>query len=350
MSQNKEFVENVLALIQKEYGEGIMIDAENFIQKKKLIIPISPALDGPTGGGIPEGTWTLITGLPKIGKTTLGLHILRNAQKLGKHVYVINVEGRIKEMNLVSAGIDMKHATIIESTQDKIMTQQDYLNAIELIIRNHPGCVIFIDSYSALCPEKEANEGVGTFTRGGNAALLAQFFRQMANTVPVMNTIVIGVAHLMANTSGMGAAIQEKGGMAMAYQGDVKFRAKNREFWEDKEKNKIGQKVTWVVEYNALGAPPHQETISYIRYGSGIDEITESLEIGIDLGIIGEKGSYLTLDYMKDFLPLLDETTWGDEAKKKVRANGKENMYNLLIRNPIYFERLKSVLKQMSGG
>jgi recombination protein RecA len=340
-------------MIKKDFGEGISVSAEKFLTKNYRTIPITPSLDTITGG-IPEGSWVTVAGKGKCGKTSLTLHFAAKCQRSeygSKHIYYLNVEGRLKKMNLNGIkGLDQKKMTIIESTQDKILNGQDFLTIGEKIIQNHPECVLIIDSYSSLCPEKEANEGIGTETRGGNAKLLAQFTRQMATVVPVQKTIVIGMTHLMANTSGYGASLLEKGGNAIIYQMDVKLKATKVEKWEEESKL-VGQKVTWLCECAATGMPPGLECESYLRYGEGYDETKELIQFGCDLGLIekAEKSSWYSCDYMKKHLHLLGAIVWNDEVKKKCKIQGAEALYKLMKEHPAWIEALDKEIKLMTG-
>lgn len=348
----EDFTKRVMNIIEKEFGEKIVISSTDFLSKRLRTISVSPALDIALGGGIPEGSWVIFAGKPKCGKTTTALHFAAKCQqsKYGsKHIYYLNIEGRLKKMNLNGiTGLNQDEFTIIESTEERILSAQDYLNIGEKIILTHPECVLIIDSYSALCHEKEITEGVGTSTRGGGPALLAQFCRQMANVVPIKRSIVIGITHLMANTSGYGAAIMEKGGNAIAYQVDVKLRCKSNEPWEHNGK-RVGQKVTWLTECTALGMPPGQEVESHLRYAHGIDEVKEIIVLGKDMGLIVLKGSWYTCEFMKNNLPTLGVTEWDDATIKKCKAQGEDNLYDLLSANPEWFSILEKEVKTMMG-
>jgi recombination protein RecA len=354
MSENA-FTKQVLNLVKKDWGEGIAVSGAEFLSKPPRIIPFSPAANLALNGGIPEGSWVTLYGKEKLGKTTSALHFAAKCQKPkhgSKHIYYLNVEGRIKEMNL--RGIDglktdADNFTLISSTEDHILSAQDFLNIGEKILLNHKECVLIIDSYSMLCHEKEITDGVGTSTRGGGAALLAQFCRQMAGVVPVKRSIVIGISQIMANTSGYGAAIQEKGGNAIRYQVDVKMRCKSAEEWEERGK-RVGQKVTWVTECSALGASPGQEFVSCLRYGHGLDEVAEIIMLGTDLGLISKGGAYYYCDFMQTRLPSLGETEWTEEVRKgKCRGHGEAGLYELIKSNPEWIEFLEKDIATMLG-
>ena len=99
-------MENIQDYLQKEtdkkLGVGIMIDANFILEREKKVISASPAIDMALGEGVPEGTWSIFSGPPKSGKTSLALTIAANAQKAGKFVYFYNVEGRIKKRDFLS--------------------------------------------------------------------------------------------------------------------------------------------------------------------------------------------------------------------------------------------------------
>jgi len=345
-----EFTDNVLKLIKKDFGDKLATSGVDFLKKKKRIIPIGPSLNLVTGG-IPEGSWVNFVGKEKCGKTTTALHFAAKCQqeKYGnKHIYYLDIEGRLKEMNISGAGIDKEKFTVIGSDEDKILSAQDYLNIAERILMNHKECVVIFDSYSMLCHEKEIQEGVGTSTRGGGALLLSQFCRQMAAVVPVKRNIVIGIVQLMANTSGYGAAVQEKGGNSIKYQVDVKLRCRKEEAWEEEGK-RVGNMLTWEVECSALGIPPHQECISYIRYGKGIDEVKESIVLGTDLGLIEKAGSWFTCSFLQNHLTTLGIEEWNEENKKRYKAQGEEKLYQLLKANPGWLEILEKDVNTMLG-
>lgn len=350
-----EFTEQVLKLIKKDFGEGVAVSGDEFLQRKTRTIPVSPAANINLGGGVPEGSWFTLYGREKCGKTVTALSFAAKCQQAkygSKHIYYLNIEGRLKKMNLNGiAGLksDPDHFTIVESTEDKILSAQDYLNIAEKILLTHKECVLIIDSYSVLCHEKELNEGIGTSTRGGSALLLAQFCRQMSNVVPAKRSIVIGISQQMANTSGYGAAIQEKGGNAIRYQVDVKLRCKGVEAWEHDGK-RIGQKVTWITECTALGAPPGQEYESYIRYNHGVDDVKEVIQIGTDLGLIAKNGAFYYCDFMQTRLPALGVMAWDEEVRKnRCRAHGEDKLYELIKSNPTWIEYLEKDIGQMLG-
>jgi RecA/RadA recombinase len=162
----------------------------------------------------------VLTGQPKCGKTTTSLDFAANAQKPeygsgsykdGRMVYYLNIEGRLKKRDLEGIpGLNLEKFDVIGSQTGKILRAEEYLQIAERIINQEPGCVVIIDSYSALCTEAEITSDMDKMQRADGAKLLAKFCRKVANVIPVNKNIVIGITHLMGNPTGYGAEFKEK--------------------------------------------------------------------------------------------------------------------------------------------
>ena len=237
----------------KDFGSDIILSGNSVIDRNSVIIPVSPAIDMILNGGIPEGSFVVLTGQPKCGKTTTSLSFCATAQKeeykgdlkKARHVYYLNIEGRLKKRDLEGIpGLDLARFDVIGSQQGKILHAEEYLQIAERIINEEPGCVLIIDSYSALCTEAEITSDMDKMQRADGAKLLAKFCRKVANVIPVNKNIVIGITHLMGNPTGYGAEFKEKSGQAIAYQTDIKLRAKTFKPWVlSADSTQIGQEM-----------------------------------------------------------------------------------------------------------
>jgi recombination protein RecA len=329
--------------ITKTFGENIILTGNSIIDTKSIIIPVSPVVDILLNGGIPEGSFVILTGQPKCGKTTTSLDFAATAQdpkyaygpfKDGREVYYLNIEGRLKKRDL--QGIphlkpDKFH--VIGSQQGKILHAEEYLQIAEKLINEVPGSVVIIDSYSALCTEAEITSDMNKMQRADGAKLLAKFCRKVANVIPVNKNVVIGITHLMGNPTGYGAEFKEKSGQAIAYQTDIKLRAKKFSPWTiGTESAPIGQEVDWQVVCSALGAPGASMT-SYIRYGQGIDKHTEIVQLASDIGLVNKAGAWYTLTHLED----------------KPKFQGVEKLRQYLVDNPEVYEGLVNSVKEMMG-
>ncbi len=328
----------------KNFGQDIILSASAIVDKPCIVIPVSPAIDIMLNGGIPEGSFVVLTGQPKCGKTTTSLDFAATAQKeeyRGKldkprHVYYLNIEGRLKKRDLEGIpGLDLDRFDVIGSQQGKILHAEEYLQIGERIINEEPGSILIIDSYSALCTEAEITSDMDKMQRADGAKLLAKFCRKVANVIPVNKNIVIGITHLMGNPTGYGAEFKEKSGQAIAYQTDIKIRAKSFKPWSlGVDTSQIGQEVEWQVICSSLGAPGGK-IISYIRYGQGIDRHMELAKLGEDSGLINKGGAWYTLDFI--------------DMKPKIKLQGSERVRQYLLDNPEHYALLYSEVKKMIG-
>ena len=296
--------------VKKTFGDNIILSGNAVVDKELITIPVSPSLDIVLGGGIPEGSFVILTGQPKCGKTTTSLDFCATAQqkqyaygsfKEGREVYYLNIEGRLKKRDLEGIpGLDLTRFHIIGSQTGKILHAEEYLQIGERIINEIPGSVVVIDSYSALCTEAEITSDMNKMQRADGAKLLAKFCRKVANVIPVNKNIVIGITHLMGNPGYGTVEWKEKSGQAIAYQTDVKIKAKFFKKWNLSENSpQIGQEVEWEVLCSALG-PPGGTITSYLRYGQGIDKQTEVVTLAVDLGLISKGGAWYTMTTVED--------------------------------------------------
>jgi recombination protein RecA len=328
--------------VKKAFGDNIILLGSAIIEKKILTIPVSPAIDIILNGGIPEGSFVVLTGQPKCGKTTTSLDFAATAQKKEyqgelkspREVYYLNIEGRLKKRDLEGIPeMDLSRFHVIGSQQGKILHAEEYLQIAEKIINEVPGCVMIIDSYSALCTEAEITSDMDKMQRADGAKLLSKFCRKVANVIPVNKNIVIGITHLMGNPTGYGAEFKEKSGQSIAYQTDIKLRAKSFKPWTvGADSPQIGQEIEWQVLCSALGAPGGQIT-SYLRYGQGIDKCTEMVNLAADMGIINKGGAWYTISFMEE----------------KPKFQGVEKLRNYIVENPKIYDEIYQKIKETIG-
>lgn len=329
--------------VLKTFGDDIILSGNAVVDKKVLTIPFSPSLDIILNGGVPEGSFVVLTGQPKCGKTTSSLDFAATAQKPeyaygsfkdGREVYYLNIEGRLKKRDLEGIpGLNLSKFHVIGSQTGKILHAEEYLQIGERIINEIPGSVVIIDSYSALCTEAEITSDMDKMQRADGAKLLAKFCRKVANVIPVNKNIVIGITHLMGNPTGYGAEFKEKSGQAIAYQTDIKLRAKSFKPWVlSADSSQIGQEIEWSVICSALG-PPGGSITSYIRYGQGIDKQMEIINLASDIGVIHKGGAWYTLTSVED----------------KPKFQGTEKLRAYLIENPSAYESLLVSVKETMG-
>jgi RecA/RadA recombinase len=367
--------------IISKYGEKVITSGTHLIQQPKKFIPVSPALDSILGGGIMEGCVVILTGNPKCGKTLTSLHFAGNAQKDGRKIFYLNVEGRLKardiagvknlnsdEMQVIgSYGIDEEEEVEEEVEEEKkkgrkkkkkkkepvsgkILCAEDYLGIAESLIRNVPRCVIILDSVGQLCSREEFDADVDEQKRAPVPVMLSRFTKKVSNILPVNNNILILITHLISNTGGGPAGFVEAGGRKIAYAVDIKLRARLVKKWtvgKDEDSEQIGQIITWETGSTAL-LPPGMKCDSYMRYGLGLDEILELINLGKEYGLIvaGSSG-WTTATFMENHLDVLDVESWEEKGIKLCRVQGEEKFTKLMKDNPAWLDILRSEIGDM---
>ncbi len=335
------------AELLKKYGK-VLATCQDIEEREEVIVPWSPSLDLALSGGVPSGSWVSVSGPEKTGKTTSILSFCANAQKLGFFILYVNAEGRFKKMNLRIDGLDTSpdKYRLVQSEEDHILTGTEMLDIASQAIKTIPKIVVVIDSVSILAEEGETNEGMGTQSRGGGAKVLSQFCRINAQVVPVRGAIVIGIAHLICNTSGFGASLVEKESRGWKYQGDVRLRIKSSKPWMTGEKV-IGLESEWLCQTSALG-PPFQKVTSYIRFNHGIDRVHELVSFAVAAKLVAKNGAWFTCDFLQKHPELLEGQTW-EAFKPKAKFQGQEKLSQALRDRPEWLAALEADLRQMTG-
>lgn len=327
---DKEFI--------KKYGDYITTGDKVLEQKKTYkTISISPAIDLALGGGIKEGSWVILSGPPKAGKTTTTMQIIANCQNLGRKIIYLDVEGRLKEMNFEVPGIDPSLVQVIRSG-DEPLSAETFLDIARKLLsaKENEGCILVIDSISSLIPSRDLDEDISGMTRPGLPKILSDFCKKLGQTVPNQKSIVIMITHMITNTSGYGKSKMADGGVKIQFQADTRMEVKSVQPWEaagstKEQKNIIGLKVTWDILCSSIGSP-YKTCESWIRFGHGIDKVQEILMIAIDLGLISVAGSWYNLDFIES---------------EKVKLQGQEKVYNYLTENPEMYTSLETKVKEL---
>ena len=340
----------------KEFGDAAFILGSELSQHTNDILHVSPRIDLLIGGGIPGGSVVTLAGDPKCGKTVTALHMLGKAQQAGRPTFFINVEGRIKPRDLNGiACLDPTKLQIIRSYRDeegqsRILKANDFLTITEKIIHDHPGAVIVIDSISQLVTSGEMENEMDKQDRAPGAKLMSKFCRRLANVIPVNDIILIGVLHFIANTSGFGKAKFASGGNKIKYAMDVGLECKKFTIVREggvEDGKPLGQEVEWITTSTAF-APPGQRATSMLTFGIGIDELYETIDMGIEFGFIQQAKAWFTMSYMED---LVSKEEWGEGkgAGKKFKAQGRPKLVQRLRDNQDEREALEKVFREMMG-
>lgn len=345
MSKTKTIEDTILA----EYGD-IITNAAYVANSRKAIIPTTPKVDLILDGGIPEGSFVTITGPPGVGKSSLALKIAAEAQKIPSDwgeriVYYSDVEGRIKKRDLFGTtylDTSEEKFRLIQSKEGKILTGEDFLNINSELINGCPGYVFIIDSFSSLCSEERYKADGKTRIRDNVPLLLSHFCKTIAQVIPINKCLVIGITHQIANQSGFGQKKwNEASGEKIKYQADVKLKGTHCTPWVANDVQ-VGQQIHWQCEKSALGGPG-KKTESWLRYGKGIDETREMMDLAVGCNMLKISGAWAKLTLPEGFEDLGPEK--GDN-KGLLILNGQEKMREALEQNQPLFNAVKKEVRR----
>lgn len=349
--------------IVSKYGDVVKSGTEVLENINNLkVIGISPALDIALGGGLREGSVVVMTGDPKSGKTTTALHFASKCQKLGKRIIYINTEGRLSKQNFDGIkDLDPEAILIIESTDDRVLSAEDFLNIVEYYIHNDPGCVIITDSLSNMVPGCELEGEVRTGVRNALPRLLSMFFKRISGTLMKNKTILICVTHNIANTGGSPYAPQKMAdcGNMLQYQAGTNMVITHRGRWQVPKDTgvHVGQIANWSIKTSNAGGRPNSTAESWIRYGIGIDEVQEIVQIACEFRLIKSAGAWYTIQCAVESIDdpivtkLLQENSIDssntEDVEKFFKFQGVNNVSEFLSNNPDIVQLIYNKIKEL---
>ena len=288
-------LDDTLKKLRRQYGDEALFLLEQF--PKSDIVGISTgslSLDTAIGvGGVPKGRFTELYGCDGSGKTTLCQHIVANAQKDGLVCAYIDVENVIDVAYAEACGVDL--SSLYLSQPD---FAEEALGIAELLVKSGEFGVVVIDSIAALSPEKESE---GEFedknvTGMQRAKLLNVFFRRTVKSARTNDVAVVFTNQIRDNTKSFFGGTKPTGGRGLKHYASVRIELKPKYKGEIKSDGVIiGQEIDAVVKKNKVSAPWALATFT-IYAGSGIDLASDVLGMGIELGVLKKRGSYITYE------------------------------------------------------
>lgn len=296
------------------------------------------SVDIALNGGIPEGTNVLISGVPKLGKTTFSLYFACRALKHdpNKQVFFFDAEGRLRSdlLNQIE-GMDLNRFNIIKSNQGKILSAEDFLNLILSTLKDYPKCICILDSIASLAPKSELESLIGDSGRMANmASLMYKVFRHTSQVLSVTKSTFIALTHLVANPNpGPGKKSFAVGGNAMKYGASVNLEGTYKEDIKVKEQI-IGQLAHFKVIASALG-PPGAEICLPIIYGKTVDRVWDIVNVCLELGLITKGGPWY--QYSSQLINICPTLT----DKKE---QGQDNLISKLKSTPEIIDQIEKYL------
>ncbi len=320
-------LEAALAQIDRAFGKGsaMKLGSKETMQVE-TISSGSLGLDIALGvGGLPKGRVIEIYGPESSGKTTLALHVIAEAQKLGGTAAFVDAEHALDPAYAKKLGVDIDN--LIVSQPD---TGEQALEIVDTLVRSNAIDVLVIDSVAALVPRAEIEGEMGDTHVGLQARLMSQSLRKLTGSISRSNCMVIFINQLRMKIGVMyGNPETTTGGNALKFYASVRLDI--RRIGQIKDRDEIVGNTTRVKVVKNKVAPPFKQVEFDIMYGQGISKIGEILDLGVKAGIVEKSGAWFSYDSIRI-------------------GQGRENSKQYLKENPEICDRLEAAIRSRTEG
>jgi recombination protein RecA len=322
----KKALNLAIAQIEKSCGKGSIMRMDE--KEKVRVDAVSTGainLDAAIGvGGIPRGRVTEIYGPESSGKTTLCLHVVANAQKMGGVAAFIDAEHALDTEYARKLGVDVE--SLLISQPD---TGEQALEICEILVRSGAVDIVVVDSVAALVPKAEIEGDMGDSHVGLQARLMSQALRKLTGAIARSKTIVIFINQLREKIGVMfGNPETTTGGKALKFYASLRLDIRRIGPVKEKE-DVVGSHVRVKVVKNKV-APPFKQAEFDIMYAEGISHTSLLVDIGAESGIIEKSGA------------------WYSYKGQKI-GQGRENAKLYLKDNPAVMAEIEEQVKGVLG-
>ena len=322
-SDKKKALQTALSQIEKNFGKGTVMRLGDRPEMNVEAVPTgSLALDAALGiGGVPKGRIIEIYGPESSGKTTLALHILAEAQKMGGEVAFVDAEHALAPVYAAALGVDTDNMLVSQPD-----TGEQALEITDALVRSGAVDAVVVDSVAALVPKQEIEGEMGDTFVGLQARLMSQALRKLAGTIAKTNCVVIFINQLRMKIGVMyGNPETTTGGNALKFYSSVRLDVRRVEAIKEGG-NVIGNKTRVKVVKNKV-APPFREAYFDIMYGEGISKWGELVDLAVQMDIVQKSGSWFSM---------------GDERI----GQGKDSVKTFLQANPDVAEEVEAKVRE----
>jgi len=325
---NLNKLKNVISSIEKSYGKGSIMmlgKRSEDIDKFDVYSTGSLGLDIALGiGGLPRGRVVEVYGPESSGKTTLTLHVIAEAQKMGGTCAFIDAEHALDPGYAKKLGVNIDELLISQPD-----TGEQALEISDTLVKSESIDLLVIDSVAALVPRAELEGEMGDSLPGLQARLMSQALRKLTSSISKTNTMVIFINQLRMKIGVMfGSPETTTGGNALKFYSSVRLDIRRIGAIKDKD-NIIGNQTRVKVVKNKM-APPFKQVEFDIMYGEGISKIGEIIDLGVQADIIDKSGA------------------WYSYKDEKI-GQGRENTKQFLKDNPSLLEEIETKIRSNSN-
>jgi recombination protein RecA len=320
--EREKALEVALLQIEKQFGKGsVMKLGAEHMPPIEVISTGSLALDLALGiGGVPRGRIIEIYGPESTGKTTLGLHIIAEAQRKGGIAAFVDAEHALDPTYARNLGVNVDELLISQPD-----TGEQALEITDMLIRSGAIDVVVIDSVAALVPRAEIEGEMGDSHVGLQARLMSQALRKLSGTISKSRTTCIFINQLREKVGVLfGSPETTSGGRALKFYASVRMDIRRIEALKDGA-DVVGNRTRVKVVKNKV-APPFRSAEFDIMYSLGISKEGSLLDVGVDQGVIRKSGAWFTYE--------------GDQL-----GQGRENARNFLRDNPELASEIEAKIK-----
>ena len=321
-SEKMKALEAALGQIEKQFGKGSVMKLGDYTAMNVEAIPTGAlSLDIALGiGGIPRGRIIEVFGPESSGKTTLALHLIAEAQKMGGEAAFIDAEHALDPVYAKHLGVNIDE--LIVSQPD---TGEQALEIAEALVRSGALDIIVVDSVAALVPKAEIDGDMGDAHVGLQARLMSQALRKLAGVINKSKCLIVFINQLREKVGVMfGNPETTPGGRALKFYSSVRLDIRRIESLKQ-DGEVIGNRTRVKVVKNKV-APPFREAEFDIIYGKGISKEGNILDAAVNLDIVEKSGSWFSYN--------------GDRI-----GQGRENVKDYLAKNPKVAEEIEGKIR-----